>query len=123
MQCLWKKAPEIPIAIRTAHSRSRITLDSVIQIWELQRVSYEEHWGVVPDQIPVSLLGVKLHCESANVAFRIRSAAFTGHGRKTDEHRGLLTNLRKNLSAGIAGNVLRHGECVDGNRPFGIPTA
>ena len=63
------------------------------QVWKLHCVLNEENRHVVADQIPVALVGVELHGETAYVACRVFGSPLAGHGRKTHKHRCDLAGL------------------------------
>src|SRR5690554_7176176 len=58
----------------------------MVQVRELQRVTEEEYWRIVTDQIPVTLLGVKPHSKATDITFSIGSAALASDGRRSEEH-------------------------------------
>jgi hypothetical protein len=64
-----------------------LRLDRMNQVRKFDRVLNEENRDVVSDQIPVALLGVHLHGETAHVACGIGRAARAGHGGKANENR------------------------------------
>ncbi len=66
------------------------------QVREFHRILNEEHRDVVADQIPVALVGVELHRESAHVARSVGRASLAKDGREAHEHRGLLAYLSEN---------------------------
>ena len=110
MQCLRRQAPEIPHRRVTPQVRLRVSLLRVNKIGKLQRVPDKENRRVIPDQIPVPLVSIKLHGKSPNVPFRIGCSPFSRHRGKTHEHIGLLANLGKNACFRITGNIIRHRE-------------
>ena len=75
------------------------------EIRELQGIAYEEHRGVVADEIPVAFLGVELHGEAAHVAFGIRGAEFTRHRGEASQQRRLLADLREDRGPGVLRDV------------------
>ena len=75
-------------------------------------IAEEEHRRVVADEVPVAFFGVELQREAANVALGVGGAALAGHGREAGEHRRLLADLREDLGLGVAGDVVRDGECA-----------
>jgi len=61
---------------------------------------------VFADEVPVSLLGVKLDCNATNIALGIGSSPFAGHGREAGEELGFLADPGENLGLGEAGESL-----------------
>jgi hypothetical protein len=64
----------------------RIALDHVVQVREFQRIAEEEHRCVIADDIPVTLLGVELDREAADIALGVgapRSPATVEKRRNT----------------------------------------
>ena len=123
VQCLGQQRPEIPVVVRAAHARAGIALDGVVQVGEFQRVAQEEDGGVVAHQIPVARVGVEFDGESADVAFGIRRAPFSRHGREPYEAFGLLADPGEDRSPGVARDVVCHGEGSEGARTFGVHAA
>src|SRR5688500_4109900 len=66
-------------------------------VGELDRVADEEDHQVVPDQVPVPVLGLELHREATWVARSLRGVAAADDGREADHDRRLLARLRQNL--------------------------
>ena len=95
VQCFRKRSPEIPVVFGTSHVGARVTFDGMVEVGEFKRVTQEEDRGIVADQVPVAFFGVELHGKTADIAFGIGRAAFTGHGGKAHKQVGLFTNLRK----------------------------
>ena len=56
------------------------------KIAELLRVLDEEDGCVVTHQVPVAVFGIKLNGKAAGIPFRIGTAFFTAHSRKTYQH-------------------------------------
>ena len=73
------------------------------QIGKFHRILDEEHRDVVADQIPIALIRVELHRETAHIARRVGRATLAGHGRESDEHRCLLAGLREGRRPGQLG--------------------
>ena len=88
----------------------RITLDSVVEIDKLLRVTKEEDRRVIAYQIPVALLGVKLHCEASYISLSIGSATLSCYGREAHKEFTLIAYLAKELSLGILRYIVRYGE-------------
>src|SRR5258708_8738448 len=95
MQRLRQKSPEVPVILGAPKPGARVTFDSVVEVREAQRIAEEKHRGIVSDDVPISVLGVKLERCPADIALRIGRAAFPGDGRKARKHGRLLSNLRK----------------------------
>ena len=63
------------------------------QIREFHRVLNEKNRNIVADQIPIALVGIELHRETAHVAHCIGRAPFANDGREAHEHRRALAGL------------------------------
>ena len=122
VQCFRKRGPEIPVVFGTSHIGARITLDGMIEVRKLERVTQEENRCIVADQVPVAFLGIKLHGKTADITFGIGGATFTGHGGKANKKVGLFTHCRKDFGFGIAGNIMGNSKCTVGTRTFGMHT-
>ena len=85
---------------RLRHAVMRLGLDGVNQVRKLHRILDEEHRDVVADEIPVALVGVELHGESADIARGVRRATLPRHGREAHENRGALARLGEDRRAG-----------------------
>ena len=70
---------EVPECVRVLQVGLRVALLGVDEVGELRGVADEEHRGVVSGHVPVALLGLELHCESARVALSISRALFAAH--------------------------------------------
>lgn len=92
MKRLRQQAPEIPIVIGATHACARVSFDGVIEIRKPQRIAEKEDGRVVADDVPVSLLGVELDREAANVALGVSRTALSGNGGEADEYRGFLAD-------------------------------
>ena len=77
----------------------RLGLHRVDQVGELHRILDEEDRDVVADEIPVALVRIELHGETAHVARGIGRSSFTGNGREAHENRRALAGLRKDRGA------------------------
>jgi hypothetical protein len=118
-----QQRPEIPVVVGAAHAGSRIALDSVVEIGKAQRISEEEHRGVVAHDVPVALFGIELQREAADIALGVGGAAFACDGGEASEHRGLLADLRKDLGLGVAPDVVRDGKGAVGAGALGVHAA
>src|SRR6267154_6097485 len=87
------------------------------EVGELVRVAYEEHRRVVPDQIPVALLGVELDRESAYVAFGIGGPELAGNGREPQEQGGPGAGLQ-HLGLGVLRDVAADCQRTVRAQPF-----
>ena len=65
---------------RLRHGVVRLGLRCMDQVRKLHRILDEKDRDVVADQIPVALVRVELHRETAHVPNGIRRAALTGYG-------------------------------------------
>jgi hypothetical protein len=90
---------EIPERIvrgrRLWHGEVWFRLSGMHQVGELHGVLDEEHRDVVADEIPVALIGVELHRESANIASRVGRAPLAEDRREAHKDRRLLAYLRE----------------------------
>ncbi|OQC60855.1 MAG: hypothetical protein BWX50_01675 [Euryarchaeota archaeon ADurb.Bin009] len=114
VQGFGKGCPEVPVVGRGAHVGVGVALDGTVEVGELVGVAYEEDGGVVPDQIPVSLLGVELHGKAADVALGIGRTAFAGDRREAHEDVGLLADIGEEPGPGEPGDVVGDGERTEG---------
>ena len=74
------QAPEIPLHIVIAQTRTRHTLLRVDEVGELDGIANEEDRSVVAYQVVVAFGGVEFHRETAWVTPRIGGAGFARHG-------------------------------------------
>ncbi|MCY1436439.1 hypothetical protein D9M71_525650 [compost metagenome] len=72
--------PEVPHRLGTFQVALRKTFLGVDKVGKLQRVTNEEHWRVVTDDVPVAFLGVELHREATRVTLGICRAALATNG-------------------------------------------
>ena len=95
VQGLGQQGPEVPVVRGAVHVGARVALDHMVQVGELERITQEKDRRVVAHHVPVALVRVEFDGKTADVALRVRRAAFTGHGGKADEDLGLLADLGK----------------------------
>jgi hypothetical protein len=69
----------IPASFRNMHGFGSHTF-SFINVEGERFFAVEEDGSVVPDKIPVSILGIELHREPANIALGLGGAAFPRDG-------------------------------------------
>ena len=94
-----REAREVPEGVvrrsRLRHAVVGLGLDGMDEIGKLHCVLNEEHRDVVAHQVPVALVGIKLHREAAHVARHVGRASLAGHGGKAHEHRRALAHFGK----------------------------
>src|ERR1700757_1948710 len=78
MECLGKKSPEVPVILSAPKTDARVALDSVLEVREAERIAEEKDWSVVPDDVPIAVLGVEFQSSPANIALRISGPTFPG---------------------------------------------
>ena len=80
---------------------------------------------LLPDEVPVAVLGVELEREAARIAHRVRRAARAGDGREAHEDaRVRLPTLEKSFILVQRGDVgVRHLEVTIGARAHGVHDA
>ena len=79
-------------------SAIRLLLGSMDQVRKLYRVLDEEYRDVVPNDVPITLLGVDLDREAPYIARQIGRTLVPCHRRETHEERCLLTGTLKQIS-------------------------
>ncbi len=92
----------------------------MVQIREFQRITQEEDRGVIADQIPVTFLGVELHCKTANITLSVSGAALTGDGGEACEQLGFFADLGEDFRPGVLRNVVGDSESAVGAGTFGV---
>jgi len=117
---LWSTGIEVPEHGWRLEVGLRVPLVGVDHVGKLYGVLDEEHWGVVPDKIPVALLGVEPHGEATSVALGVRAATLRGHGGQPGKYLGLLANLLKEPGLGELGDIMGHSEGSIGTRSLGV---
>src|SRR5258706_1782060 len=122
VQSLGKVRPEVPVAVCAAHAGSRIALDSVAEVRELERIAKDKDGGVISNEVPVTFLGIELHCKAANVALGVGCTTLTGDSREASKHRGHLADPGEDLRLGVPGDIVRHGEGSEGACALGMHT-
>src|SRR6266481_2898563 len=68
VECLWKKSPEVPVILSAPQTGAGVALDRVVEVSEAERIAEEKDWRVVSNDIPVSVLGVKLQSKPTDIA-------------------------------------------------------
>ena len=93
---------------------------SVVEIGELGRVANEEHGSVVANKVPVAVLRVKLHRETARVSGGVGGSRLASHGGEASEYGGLLSDIGQEFGfADIGCRPVIGGEARHVNRRTG----
>jgi hypothetical protein len=116
---LGRLAHEVENPVRLLAERDRIRLQRMDDVRKLDRVANEEHGQVVADEIPVAVLGVELHGESAGIPRHLGGVAPANHGGEADGERRLLAFLLKQLRS----RVLRRGLVANRAGRLELPVA
>ncbi len=88
------------------HRMMRLGLHRVHQIRKLDRVLDEENRHVVAHQVPVALVGIELHRETAHIASRVLGAPLASHGGEAHEYRRALAGGFERGGSGEFGQAL-----------------
>ena len=123
MQGFRDHGPKVPVVLSGPHVGLRVPFDGVVEVGEQKRVPYKEHRSVVPDEVPVPVLGVEFDGETPDVALGIGGPSLPGHGGESDEYLGLLPDLREQFRLGIAGYVVGDGELSECPGTLGMHTS
>ena len=97
-----------------------VPLLGVDEAREEDRVPDEEDWGVVPDQVPVSLLGVELDGEPPGVAGGVGRSRLPPDGGEAGDDGGALPHLGEDVGLAVLGDVVGHLEVAKGARALGV---
>lgn len=96
------EVPEVVVCtLCLRHSIVWFRLTSVDNVWELDRVLYEEHWNVVADNVPIAFRSVMLDGEATDVSNSVCTACTTEHGRESEESRCAASGVRENARTGV----------------------
>src|SRR5690606_21524684 len=87
---------------------------------ELVGVAHEEYRRVVADHVPVAFPRVEFDGKASYVALGVCCAALAGNGREAKKDICLLADLREDVGAGIARDVVRHRKGAEGSRTLGM---
>lgn len=93
------------------------------EVGEFVGVADEEHGGVVADEIPVAFFGIELDGETADVAFGIGGAAFSGDRRESEEGFGLFADMGEDVGFGVLSDIFSDRECAVCARTFSVDYA
>jgi hypothetical protein len=65
----------------------------VDEIGELERVPYEENWGIISYHVIVAVFSIELDRKAARITFGIGRPFFSAHGREAHKYISTLSNL------------------------------
>ena len=93
---------------------------SVVEIGELGRVANEKHGSVVAHKVPVAILRVELHRETARVADCVRRSRLASHCGEAGEYGRLLSDVGQEFGfADVGCRPVIGGEARHVNRRTG----
>ena len=98
------QAPEIPLHIVIAQTRTGHTLLRVDKVGELNGIANEEDRSVVAYQVVVAFGGVEFHRETAWVTPSIGGTGLARHGRETNQQLGFNARLKERRT-GVLRNI------------------
>src|SRR5215813_7521345 len=107
MQAFRVERPEVPHHGRALAVGTRVALLGVNEVAKFFGVLDKKHRGVVPDQVPVAVLGVELHRKTARIALRVGAAFFASDRGEAYEYPRLLADLAEQLGPGVGRDVVR----------------
>ncbi|MND87604.1 hypothetical protein D3C80_796070 [compost metagenome] len=122
MQAFRRKRPEIPHSGRRTQVGLWMTLLGVNEVRELQRITHEENWRVVANQIPIAFFGVELQCKAAHIALGISCTLLTGNSREASQHWGFGTRLQR-LGLGVFRNIASNCQRAECTPTLGVNDA
>src|SRR5580698_4006712 len=93
---------KIPDVIGLLNVGVRIALLGVDKIRKFKRIPNKKDRCIVADQIVVTLLGVKLDCESSGIAHGVGRTFFSSYGGESDENLGSLSDWSEKIGLGPA---------------------
>ena len=98
----------------------RFGLARVDDIGELESILNEEDWNVVADNVPVTLVGVKLHGKATNISDGIRTASASQDGREAEEDGGCARSVSQNASRSNVRGTLKQPKGTKGASASGV---
>ena len=98
------QAPEIPLHIVIAQTRTGHTLLRVDEVGELDGIANEEDRSVITYKVVIAFGGVEFHRETAGVTPSIGGAGLARHGRKTNQQLGFNARLKERRT-GVLRNI------------------
>ena len=81
---------------------------SVNETREEDRITNEEDWRVVANQIPVAFLCIELDGKTTRISDSISRAALTSHSGKADSNWSFLSNFSKDSSFAVFAYIMSH---------------
>ena len=123
VQAFRVERPEVPHHGRALAVGTRVALLGVNEIAKFFGVLDKKHRGVVPDQVPVAVLGVELHRKAARVALGVGAAFLASHRGEAHEHPRLLADLTEQLRPGVGRDVVRDRKRAVGASALGVHDA
>src|SRR5258708_4976013 len=104
---------EIKGKIRILHAGDRARLIGVHEVRKLDGVADKEYRPVDADHVPVTLLRIELHRETARVARLLPRATIAHQGGKSTEHRcrGAGGDPRRRAQVGNIGTDWKYADC------------
>ena len=120
VQRLRQGCPEVPVVLGAPHVGAGVPFHGMVEVGKLERIAQEEDRRVVPHQVPVTFLGVKLHGEAPDVPLGVGCPTLTGDGGEAKETVGLLSDLGEDFGAGVRGDVVGNGEGAVGTGALGV---
>lgn len=106
MSRFWSLGEEIPEHVRALEIALRVSLLGVDEIREFNRVSNEEHGGVVTNHIPIAFFSVKLDSETTRISFGISRSLFSSDSGESKENRSALANGIEELSLAELSDII-----------------
>ena len=110
MHAFRRQGDEIPEVVvgrlGLRESSIRFRFGRMDQIGKLDGVLNKEHRNVIPDNVPIAFLRVKLYSEAANISRQVCRAFTAGDGREPHEGGGLLARALEDVGLGNVGERL-----------------
>lgn len=98
----------------------RISLLSVNEVRELRRVSEKEHGRVVRHCVPITILGPKLHRETARITSTVMAARLATDCRESNSNWALLSLFGEDVQSCQVGNWIGTFEEAVSTRALGV---
>ena len=106
------KVPEVVVgALCLRDLDVRFGFPGMDEVWKLDCILDEEDWYIVSNDVPVSLVGVKLDSKSTNVSDGVCRPTTAEYCAESQEQRSLAGCVGENACRGVLGKALVHLEC------------